>query len=204
MRRSKRQEERHPWHPLLLKPSSRHAHVFQRQTEHAARISQTLRRTGLTRESSATIDDATVIAWSGKILPHSPNGWLAVIRGSLLVPGADEFKEHAGFGRVSGDVGEVIQDQQVVFVELGNRGFEKEFATRATHLDCRAAHQQLVERAGAAYALFGTATGDARQRPSAAYRAKQDAPVDDHINMVDGIYYEFSRSSSKQCVSCQP
>jgi hypothetical protein len=24
------------------------------------------------------INDASVIAWSGKILPHSPNGWLAV------------------------------------------------------------------------------------------------------------------------------
>src|SRR5438105_542916 len=44
--------------------------------------------------------------------------------GSPLVAGADELKEHAGFGLVFGDVGEVIQDQQVEFVELGNGGFE--------------------------------------------------------------------------------
>ena len=49
--------------------------------------------------------------------------------GSSLVPGADEFKEHTGFGLVFGDVGEVIEDQEVEFVELGNGGFESELAT---------------------------------------------------------------------------
>src|SRR6267378_4490995 len=47
---------------------------------------------------------------------------------SPLVAGADEFEEHAGFGLVLGDVGKVIEDQQVVFVELGNGGFESELA----------------------------------------------------------------------------
>src|SRR6516164_7187431 len=47
---------------------------------------------------------------------------------SPLVPGADEFKEHAGFGLVFGDVGDVIEDQQIEFVELGNGGFESELA----------------------------------------------------------------------------
>ena len=47
-----------------------------------------------------------------------------------LVAGADELKEHAGFGLVFGDVGDVIEDQQVEFVELGDGGFESEFATR--------------------------------------------------------------------------
>src|SRR5690348_7877744 len=45
-----------------------------------------------------------------------------------LVAGADELKEHAGFGLVFGDVGDVIEDQQVEFVELDNSGFEREFA----------------------------------------------------------------------------
>ena len=49
--------------------------------------------------------------------------------GSPLVPGADEFKEHAGFGLVFGDIGEVIEDQEVEFVELGNGGFESELST---------------------------------------------------------------------------
>ena len=48
--------------------------------------------------------------------------------GSPLVAGADEFKEHAGFGLVFGNVGEVIEDEEVVFVELGNGGFESQFA----------------------------------------------------------------------------
>ena len=48
--------------------------------------------------------------------------------GSPLVAGADELKEHAGFGLVLGDVGDVIEDQQMEFVELGNGGFESELA----------------------------------------------------------------------------
>src|SRR6185437_2544939 len=50
-------------------------------------------------------------------------------QGFSFVAGADELKEHAGFGLVFGDVGEVIQDQQVKFVELGNGGFESKLAT---------------------------------------------------------------------------
>jgi hypothetical protein len=49
-------------------------------------------------------------------------------QGSSLVAGADELKEHAGFGLVFGDVGEVIEDQQVVFIELDNGSFESELA----------------------------------------------------------------------------
>src|SRR5215831_9905607 len=48
--------------------------------------------------------------------------------GSSLVAGADQLKERTGFSLIFGDVGEVIQDQQVVFVELGNGGFEGELA----------------------------------------------------------------------------
>ena len=48
--------------------------------------------------------------------------------GSPLVAGADELKEHAGFGLVFGDVGDVIEDQQMEFVELGDSGFESELA----------------------------------------------------------------------------
>src|SRR5215831_19092315 len=46
--------------------------------------------------------------------------------GSPLVAGANELKEHAGFGLVFGDIRDVIEDQQVEFVELG---FESEVAT---------------------------------------------------------------------------
>ena len=49
-------------------------------------------------------------------------------QGSPLVAGTDEFEEHAGFGLILGDVGEVVEDQQMVFVELGDGRFKREFA----------------------------------------------------------------------------
>src|SRR5205814_10168581 len=65
----------------------------------------------------------------GEDLAPLSKGLVGGDEGSPLVPGADEFKEHAGFGLVFGDVGEVIEDQEVEFVELGNGGFESELAT---------------------------------------------------------------------------
>jgi hypothetical protein len=49
-------------------------------------------------------------------------------QGSPLVSGTDEFEQDAGFGLILGDIGEVVEDQQVVFVELGDGSFESEFA----------------------------------------------------------------------------
>jgi hypothetical protein len=51
-------------------------------------------------------------------------------QGSPLVAGADQFEQHTGLGLILGDVGEIVEDQQVVFVELSDRRFEGEFATR--------------------------------------------------------------------------
>ena len=48
---------------------------------------------------------------------------------AAIVPGADKLKEDAGFSLVFGDVSEVIEDQEVEFVELGDGGFESELAT---------------------------------------------------------------------------
>src|SRR5712691_6764675 len=49
-------------------------------------------------------------------------------QGSPLVSGTDEFEQDAGFGLILADIGEVVEDQQVVLVELGDGGFESEFA----------------------------------------------------------------------------
>ena len=49
-------------------------------------------------------------------------------QGSPLVSGTDEFEQDAGFGLILGDIGEVVEDQQMVFVELGDGGFESKFA----------------------------------------------------------------------------
>ncbi len=50
-------------------------------------------------------------------------------QGAALVACADEFEENRGFGLILGDVSEVVEDQQVEFVELGDGGLEGEFAT---------------------------------------------------------------------------
>ena len=44
-----------------------------------------------------------------------------------LVAGADEFEEHAGFGLILGDVGEIVEDEQMELIELGERALEGEF-----------------------------------------------------------------------------
>ena len=59
---------------------------------------------------------ANVMAGSGKIVFHSPNGWFAVMSIDLRLPCADEFKQHARFGLIFGDVSDVIEDEQVEFV----------------------------------------------------------------------------------------
>ena len=43
---------------------------------------------------------------------------------AALVAGGDELEDDAGLGLVLGDVGDVVEDQQVVLVELGDGGLE--------------------------------------------------------------------------------
>ena len=43
--------------------------------------------------------------------------------GSPLVSGGDQFEQDAGFGMILGDVGDVVEDQQVIVVELGDACF---------------------------------------------------------------------------------
>ena len=50
--------------------------------------------------------------------------------GSSFISGTDQFKQDAGFGLVLGDVGEVIEDYELVLVEAGDCCLESEFAPR--------------------------------------------------------------------------
>lgn len=43
-----------------------------------------------------------------------------------LIAGADELEQHTGLGLVLGDVGEIVEDQQVELVELGERALERQ------------------------------------------------------------------------------
>jgi hypothetical protein len=47
-------------------------------------------------------------------------------KGASFVAGADQLEENAGFGLILGDVGEVIKDEKVIFVELVDRRLEGE------------------------------------------------------------------------------
>ena len=74
---------------------------------------------------------ASVMVWSVKILPHSPNGWLAVMsRGSAFIAGGDQLEQHTGLGLILGDVGDIVEDQQLVLVELGDSGLELQLPAR--------------------------------------------------------------------------
>src|SRR5437764_14222099 len=48
--------------------------------------------------------------------------------GTTLVAGADQLEQDARFGLVLGDVGEVVEDQEVEAVEAVEGGFEGELA----------------------------------------------------------------------------
>ena len=48
--------------------------------------------------------------------------------GSSLVSGRDQFEQDAGLGLILGDIGEVVEDQQIELVELGDGGLELQFA----------------------------------------------------------------------------
>lgn len=50
--------------------------------------------------------------------------------GAAFISGADQLEQHAGLGLILGDVGDVVEDQQMELVELGNGAFEQEVATR--------------------------------------------------------------------------
>ena len=43
--------------------------------------------------------------------------------GAPLVAASDQLEQYTGFGLILADVDDVIEDQQMIFVELGERGF---------------------------------------------------------------------------------
>ena len=49
---------------------------------------------------------------------------------SSLVPSADQFEQNARFRLILGDIGEIVEDQKVIFIEFGDRGLEGEIAAR--------------------------------------------------------------------------
>ena len=51
--------------------------------------------------------------------------------GPAFVSRADQFEQNARLRLVLGDIGEIIEDQQMIFVEFGDRGFTRTRSRRA-------------------------------------------------------------------------
>src|ERR1700722_5023220 len=49
--------------------------------------------------------------------------------GPPFVAGADEFEENRRLGLILGDIGKIVEDQEMVFFELGDGGLEREFSS---------------------------------------------------------------------------
>lgn len=80
------------------------------------------------------IDGGKRHGWIGKDLSPLAK-WLVCgdQHRALFISGADEFEQHAGLGLVLGDVGEIVEDQEMEFVEPADGNFEAEFAS--SHLE---------------------------------------------------------------------
>jgi hypothetical protein len=50
--------------------------------------------------------------------------------GTPLVTGTDQFEEHARFGLVLGDIGQIVEDEQIELVELVDGSFQLQLASR--------------------------------------------------------------------------
>src|SRR5438445_8611623 len=64
--------------------------------------------------------------------------------GAPLVAAADQLEQHAGLGLILADVDDVIEDQEMILVELGERAFQCELASRdlQTLYEIAGAHEQ--------------------------------------------------------------
>ena len=55
-------------------------------------------------------------------------------QGTPFISGADQFEEHTRFSLILGDIGDVVENQELIFVELGDRRFEGEISPRDLEL----------------------------------------------------------------------
>ena len=108
--------------------------------------------------------------------------------GSALVSGADQLEEHAGLGLILGDVGEILEDQEMESVEPVDRhvwsghgvaaaGPRRNTAGRETEWQSASvpAYKRLTKRAEAAIAgayLAGTNTGRVRRALAGLFGGK--------------------------------
>ena len=75
------------------------------------------------------VDGGQCHGWIGEDGIPFPEGLVGRDQhGAAFVSRADEFEEHTGFGLLLGNVGDVIEDQQMELVEFCDGAFEDEIA----------------------------------------------------------------------------
>ena len=92
-------------------------------------------------------------------------------QGSAFIAGGDQLEQHTGLGLILGDVGDIVEDQQLVLVELGDGGLKPQLPAR---------HLQPLDEVGGAHEQHAPAVLDERQTErrrkmalAAAGRAKE-------------------------------
>jgi len=53
-------------------------------------------------------------------------------QGSAFIAGGDQLEQHTGLGLILGDIGDIVEDQQLVLVELADGGLRAPRSRRAT------------------------------------------------------------------------
>src|SRR5881227_1503879 len=62
--------------------------------------------------------------------PEAHDAFKVYLHQRPLVAASDQLEQHTGFGLILADVDDVIEDQQMIHIELGERAFEGELAAR--------------------------------------------------------------------------
>ena len=96
---------------------------------------------------------------------------------SPLVTGTHQFEQNARLRLIFGDISEIVEDQQMIFVEFGDGRFEHEIAAR----DLEFLHEVAGSREQHAPALFDQGQAERRRQvglpPPGGPKHKRLAPI---------------------------
>ncbi len=56
-------------------------------------------------------------------------------QGSAFIAGSNQLEQHTGLGLILGDVGDIVEDQQLVLVELGDGGLKRPALSHARNVE---------------------------------------------------------------------
>jgi hypothetical protein len=110
---------------------------------------------------------ASVMTLLAKVLPIAERLVGRDEQESAFMAGGDQLEHHTGLGLIVGNVGDVVEDQQVVLVEFGDGGFEPQLPAR--HDPVARDRQTGSEKPTAGGGAVGPATPSLRQPAPGAF-----------------------------------